>query len=200
MDCLRPPLAESPPGKWHCPICPPLIPQGMFYEPSQATLQQEAEQPVRESSVASSSRSVPYSTKETGNYHGNGKAFPVGELGMEPQDHSSPITMKSRGKHKSYKKGRNRVVQGDSSDDEQPSSTPQTKRMRLRVRSPAPLPRVRLLPPNKGKGKEREDDEPPKGLFDDVLSVDERDTGKTVIELGDKNRFERSRLAAEVSF
>ena len=59
---------------------------------------------------------------------------------------------------------------------------------------------VRLRLPAKGKGKGREvDDGPPKGLFDDILGPEDRDTTKTTVEFGDKQRFERSRVAAEVS-
>jgi hypothetical protein len=59
---------------------------------------------------------------------------------------------------------------------------------------------VRLRLPAKNKGKGREDDDgPQKGLFDDILGADDRDTTKTTVEFGDKQRFERSRLVAEVS-
>ncbi|KAF9048533.1 acyl-CoA N-acyltransferase [Panaeolus papilionaceus] len=80
------------------------------------------------------------------------------------------------------------------------------KRKRV-VREPSPpappLPRVRLrLPPQRGKGKEKEVDEEaevPHGLFDEILSVEDRDTTKTTIGNQDKLLFERSRIAAEVS-
>ena len=61
---------------------------------------------------------------------------------------------------------------------------------------------VRLRLPAQGKGKEREDssdDEPVKGLFDEILTPEDRDTSRTGIIHGDKLRFERSRQAAEVS-
>jgi hypothetical protein len=60
---------------------------------------------------------------------------------------------------------------------------------------------VRLRLPVQGKGKEREDstdDELSKGLFDDMLTPEDRDTSKTAITQADKLRFERSRQAAEV--
>ena len=61
---------------------------------------------------------------------------------------------------------------------------------------------VRLRLPALGKGKEREessDEEPPKGLFDDILTPEDRDTSKTAITQADKLRFERSRQTTEVS-
>jgi histone acetyltransferase MYST4 len=60
---------------------------------------------------------------------------------------------------------------------------------------------VRLRLPVQGKGKEKEessDDELAKGIFDDILNPDDRDTSRTVITPGDKLKFERSRQAAEV--
>jgi hypothetical protein len=62
---------------------------------------------------------------------------------------------------------------------------------------------VRLRLPVQGKGKEKEessDEEPTVGLFDEMLTPEDRDTSKTIITQGDKLRFERSRQAAEVSF
>jgi len=61
---------------------------------------------------------------------------------------------------------------------------------------------VRLRLPALGKGKEREessDEEPAKGLFDDILTPEDRDTSRTTIIQADKLRFERSRQGAEVS-
>ena len=49
--------------------------------------------------------------------------------------------------------------------------------------------------------KARDDDpsDPPKGMFDDILSPEDRDTAETSILPADKHRFEKSRLAADVS-
>jgi hypothetical protein len=61
---------------------------------------------------------------------------------------------------------------------------------------------VRLRLPAQGKGKEKEDssdEEPLKGLFDDILTPEDRDTSRTAISHADKFKFERSRQAAEVS-
>jgi hypothetical protein len=61
---------------------------------------------------------------------------------------------------------------------------------------------VRLRLPAQGKGKEREessDEEPSRGLFDEILTPEDRDTSRTAIIHADKLRFERCRQAAEVS-
>lgn len=67
--------------------------------------------------------------------------------------------------------------------------------------SPAPIPRVRLRLPttrNGTKGKEKEEQEELSGMFDGILSVEDRDTSKTTITNHDKQLFERSRVEAEV--
>ena len=58
-----------------------------------------------------------------------------------------------------------------------------------------PLPNV-----DKGKGKEREQeaDEAQKGMFDDLLSREDRDTTLTAITEADKLRIEKSRISVEV--
>lgn len=85
------------------------------------------------------------------------------------------------------------------------------KRMRLNVRSPSPplqrqagpgRPRVMVrlrVTQNKGKGRDEDEDEDMrKGIFDDVLNEKERDTAKTSILSGDKEKFEKARISAEV--
>jgi hypothetical protein len=60
---------------------------------------------------------------------------------------------------------------------------------------------VRLRLPAQGKGKEKEessDEELSRGLFDDILTPEDRDTSRTAIIHADKLRFDRSRQAAEV--
>ena len=60
--------------------------------------------------------------------------------------------------------------------------------------------RLRLPPQGKGKGKEEpEDDEGHVGMFDELLDEDDRDTFKTNIATRDKERFEKSRVVADVS-
>lgn len=182
----------------------------------------------REASVASSSRSALQTSqselkggaKSRRPTLGRGKAKPKVVMASEDDeeddsdddagegaaDENTPIVSRSRARPKSTKKGkaRHEPIDESSEIEEMPSSPikqQQRKRKRPREYSPPQvhLPRVRLrLPTQKGKGKEREEDEPPHGLFDDILSVDERDTTKTTINKTDKFYFERSRVAAEV--
>lgn len=180
----------------------------------------------REASVASSSRSaletpqieLKGGTKGKRPTLGKGKAKPKvvmvseddeedsdDDAGEGAADEITTIVSRSRARPKSTKKGkaRHEPIDESSEVEEMPSSPiKQQQRKRKRPReSPPPqvhLPRVRLrLPTQKGKGKEREEDEPPYGLFDDILSIDERDTTKTTINKTDKFYFERSRVAAE---
>jgi hypothetical protein len=174
MECLQPPLSESPPGKWHCPLCPPLDPNAILYPDPEH----------QASSTTSSSRL---------HDKGKGKA-----LSMDDDDESededevaaSIVHSKAEQKHKRRK--------SDGGDGQRPR-----KKAKLRARSLSPLARprmfVRLRLPAKGKGRDREDDEGRKGIFDDILGVAERDTGRTTVEHADKQRFERSRLSAEAN-
>jgi hypothetical protein len=194
MDCLRPPLSESPPGKWHCPMCPPLDANAMLY--SETQLDPNA-LPFRDSSVASSSRSVPrYKNK------GKGRAIFTDESEADLDAQESPSAVKGRAKQKYSRKGKARAISDDDDDDELPVRR-QPKKVRMRVRSPSPPPYprmvVRLRLPGRGKGKDREEEESRKGMFDDILGVEERDTSKTTVIWADKQRFERSRLLADVS-
>lgn len=198
MDCLQPPIEESPPGRWHCPMCPPLIegPDGMeYYPPNQDASVPEDEDEVQEVAGPSTSRPANANKRK-----GKQKALFTDDSdeNVDEEDGDSSVATKNRRRRKSTKKGRRR----QDSDDEEPSSPLLPKRSRIRASSPVtPRPRmvVRLRLPPKGKGKEREDDDgPPKGLFDDILGVDDRDTTKTNVDSVDKQRYEKSRLAAEV--
>ena len=203
MDCLRPPLEDSPPGRWHCPMCPQLVqgPDGMEYYPSPDQETQLLEDDEPEESMDPSS-SQPHAN--TYNRKGKQKAVPTddsdSDMDMdEGADGDSLVAPKSK-RRKPYKKTRGKG--GQNSGDDEVSSTAPGKRPRIHVTSPvASRPRmvVRLRLPPKGKGKGREDDDSQKGLFDDILGVDDRDTTKTAVEFGDKQRFEKSRLVTEVS-
>jgi hypothetical protein len=194
MDCLQPPLSESPPGKWHCPICPPLDENGMLYsEPMHPT----EELRPRDSSVASSSRSIPrYKNK------GKGRAIFTDESEVDLDVQEVPSAIKIRARQRHGRKGKARAIPDEDEDeyDESPVRPP-SKKVKMRIRSPSPPSRprvvVRLRLPGRGKGKEREEEER-KGMFDDILGVEERDTSKTNVVWGDKQRFERSRLLADV--
>jgi hypothetical protein len=198
MDCLQPPLEDSPPGRWHCPMCPPLVegPDGMeYYRECEPMEEDEPE----ESMDPSSSRSHPYKRKGKQKIIATDDSDSDVEMGED--DGGGSVVHQSRRRKKPYNKSRARGRR--NSDDEEASSPTSSKRPRLRVTSPVtPRPRmvVRIRLPAKGKGKGREDSPGTQnGLFDDILGVDDRDTAKTTVELLDKQRFEKSRLIAEVS-
>jgi hypothetical protein len=144
--------------------------------------------------------------KGKGKGKGKAKAIATDESELEEVDveiGDTPKVTRPRGRPKSIKKAA-QLKDVHYTDEEPPASSPprQPKRARVRERSPVapPLPRVRLrLPSHKARGKEREEDEP-KGFFDDILTPEERDTTKTTITNMDKQRFERSRILAEVSY
>lgn len=173
MDCLEPPIAESPPVRWHCPICPP-VEEG--YIPEDSPLVQIDGSSTGDGSLA------PSSSRK----NGKGRAASDDDSDEEPTH-----VIKSSPKKK--RKPNKAVIKYHSDEDVRPT---QQKRRKLKSFSHASPPSrgmtIRLRLPGRGKEEER------KGLFDDILSTEERDTVKTAIEEKDKHRFERSRAAAEV--
>lgn len=142
----------------------------------------------------------------------------VGEDGIEgaaPVLNSRSRTKSSRtNRRKGKAPVRSRPPERDEARASPPPSRPR-KRVRTTIRSPSPQENnrpkmvVRLkLPPgkDKGKGKARADDigtdddnfGSRKGMFDDFLSSEERDTSKTNVLNSDRDRFERSRIVADV--
>ncbi|KAI0768106.1 hypothetical protein BD413DRAFT_480173 [Trametes elegans] len=209
MSCFNPPLREEPEGSWFCPYCPRAgesgpAPNGHEYAAAQSPEMQEIpppDVPVRESSVASSSHHpVPSDAPE----------YPLttdaSEMEGDPVD---PTPQRRKGKTKKSRKGKD-VSRDEEGDQGAGPSTPlpTVRRLRIRVNSPPPqpaeseTPTIRLRVPARGKGKAREDGPPPeeaeRGLFDDILSVEDRDVRETTIKDHDVQRFERSRLLAEV--
>ena len=223
MDCVDPPFQDPPEGKWHCPICPPIPPEGQQFcpnshfpgrhfpdQPQDTQLTPAAD---REPSVASSSRSIaevgtpapPFRSKRNKKSMGRSKkrapkptAISDGSDNDDPVDVETMMTLtRTRVRVPTTKsasaKGR---VRATSPDEVLP--TPSRKRKRQREPSPA---KVRLrIPAQRGrKGKEREEDEAPRGMFDDILTPEERNTSNTTPLNTDKIMFERSRQIAEVS-
>jgi hypothetical protein len=192
MDCLQPPLNESPPGKWHCPMCPPLDFQ---FAQSDTPEQDPTCEHLREMSIASTSYSHEVPAASFNKRKGKSNFMFTDESEVD-----SPVSKKiGRGK-KLKGKGYTRMSDTDR-DEVLTHGTRSVKRMKLKVTTPPP-PRmvVRLrLPANKGKGKEREEEESlQKDIFEDILTLEDRDTTRTVIEASDKSRYEKSRTAAEV--
>jgi len=212
MDCLQPPLEEAPTGKWHCPMCPPL-PLPAFFQPQlPPELQAEPHpeihsntdqgspsnfQPIRASSVASTSYSHEPQTRAASSRKGKGKAIFTDESEIE-----SPLTRRQRRAMKESR-GRGRTSETEEEEPEIDSTPRAVKRMKLKLGTrPPPQSRVvvRLKLPPKSKGKEREEEESPrKDVFEDLLSAEDRDTSKTLIDTSDKARYEKSRTQAEVN-
>ena len=211
MDCLRPPLEEAPKGKWHCPICPPLSFSDIFQSVPPPGIQVEFQsevyattdhgspssfQPIRASSVASTSYSHEPQTRATSTRRGKGKATFTDESEIE-----SPLTRRQL-RLMNNGKGKTRMSETEEEEPD-PDPTPKgVKRMKLRLGTQLQTPSrmvVRLKLPPMSKGKEREEEEPPgKDIFEDLLSAEDRDTSKTMVETSDKSKFEKSRTKAEV--
>ena len=192
MDCLTPPLQDSPPGKWHCPSCT-HNPSGICEAVPQTPLGEDPSQveQSRESSVASTSSSEVLQPRPPRRGKRRAVTPNISERNIDISE--SPFLPRGRMRISARK-----VVVHSSP----------IKRPQLKITPPRPPespPRrmvVRLRLPAQGKGKEREDssdEEPLKGLFDDILTPEDRDTSRTAISHGDKLRFDRCRQAAEVS-
>ncbi|TFY75592.1 hypothetical protein EWM64_g8421, partial [Hericium alpestre] len=212
MDCLNPPIEESPPGKWHCPICSGM-PSGLCgpseeQRESQVPSDAETQEDRRESSVASSSRSqlqAPHKSRKK--WKGKHRAVTTdeseldadGEVDVDVDDFDTPVAgPRERSRRKTYASRKKRAAEGASPS---PTATPtSTRGPRLKIKAPKSMI-VRLRLPPQGKGKEKEtdgtSDDEPKGMFDDLLTPEESDTRKTTIASTDVARFEKARDAAE---
>ncbi|KAI9000531.1 hypothetical protein BD414DRAFT_532395 [Trametes punicea] len=203
MSCFSPPFREPPEGRWHCPFCPRVGMQE--HAPEEYSIAQPPEvqemlpllPPLRESSVASSSCHVPQSDPLD---------YPLTTDASEVEEHPRARTPHRKSKSKKSRKGKDIAQDGEADQDAGPSTPlPTIRRLRIRVNSPAPPPEkeqptIRLRVPPRGKGKAREDgthEEAERGLFDDILSVEDRDTRDTSVRESDVQRFERSRMLAE---
>lgn len=193
MDCLTPPLQDSPPGKWHCPSCTHNT-SGICEAAPQAPTEELAPvqhvESFRQSSVTSTSCSEVNPRRPS--KRGKRRAATPSTSERNTDVPESPL----------LPRGRTRTLTRKAMEH-----SPSIKRPQLKITPPRPPdspPRrmvVRLRLPVQGKGKEKEessDEEPTTGLFDDVLTPEDRDTSKTMITQGDKHRFERSRQAAEL--
>jgi hypothetical protein len=152
-------------------------------------------QPVRASSVASTSYSHEPQTRAANNRKGKGKAIFTDESEVE-----SPLTRRQR-RAKNGGKGKARLSETEEEERDHDPTPRAIKRMKLKLGT-QPLPPnrmvVRLKLPPMSKGKEREEEQPRKDIFEDLLPVEDRDTSRTVVDAGDKTRFEKSRSEAEV--
>ncbi|KAH9928673.1 uncharacterized protein B0H18DRAFT_1156648 [Fomitopsis serialis] len=224
MDCLQPPLEEAPPGSWYCPLCEGALAQEAQFPPQPdvhyptkvppaantpfapypapllehpTKLPPEHIAAYRSSSVASSSRLT--------DGRGHDTAGATDESEADANGEATPAASRQKSKKKQRPKGK--TPMHDDPDDEATPSTRSHKRPRVRLATPAqpssPTQKsgtgLRIRLPFRDKGKAREDDssDGPKGMFDDILSPEDRDmTEMTIIGL-DKQRFEKSRVVVE---
>lgn len=207
MDCLRPPLEDAPTGKWYCPMCLSLsLPEFLHAPPPPEIFHPDVHiadrgspsnfQPIRASSIASTSYSHELQTRGASSRKGKGKAIFTDESEVE-----SPLTRSQR--RAKNNKGKTRMSETEEEEPERDFTPRAVKRMKLKLGTqPSPPGRmvVRLKLPPKSKGKEREEEEQPrKDMFEDLLSNEDRDTSGTMVEASDKTRYEKSRTQAEVS-
>lgn len=191
MDCLRPPLEEEPPGRWHCPLCPPfdILPP----DPDSTLAQHDAFpptglDPTGKSDPDGSNSDLPGADPEMDIQVDDSSTDESSDSDSDSDETVSAPAARRPGLVKKKRPARRTTE----------TQTPRpAKRMRIKVRSPPPPLIVRLRLPPKGKGKEREDDME-HNIFEDLLPPAERDTSKTSIDSFDRSRFEKSRLAAEV--
>ncbi|KAF4613588.1 hypothetical protein D9613_007898 [Agrocybe pediades] len=218
MDCVEPPIQDPPEGEWHCPECPPVLPGNIPYPtPYQETkgIPPPASPSAvdREASVASTSRSIipaqPTSSKpkrmRKSTAKGKARLAPKAAVATDQSDHDIPPPetpmVRRRGRPpKGSVRAKPRAPSASSEAERDDLAIRTPRRKRPRESSPPTLSTrmVRLrIPPQKGKGKEKEEEDSPHGLFDDFLSVEDRDTSKTTPTNADKSLFERSRITAE---
>ncbi|KAL7279059.1 hypothetical protein ACG7TL_006895 [Trametes sanguinea] len=204
MSCFRPPFREPPEGRWHCPFCPrvgeplpPPEPYPVAQSPEIQGMPPYLPHP-RESSVASSSRRVT---------HSDVPEYPLTTDASEIEGELADRTPRRKSNLRKSRKGKEVAQEGEADQDAGPSTPlPTVRRLRIRVSSPAPptaendQPTIRLRVPARGKGKARDDgaqEDSERGMFDDILSVEDRDTRDTSIREADIQRFERARVLAE---
>ncbi|GBE88242.1 hypothetical protein SCP_1300570 [Sparassis crispa] len=223
MDCLDPALVETPPGRWHCPLCPPLMPPPVhasasapeYQSPPYDEVDEVIDPQLRQASVASTSHIPDYDHPDHGHptRQAPHEVIVVSEsddsdedVVVEVDNDDPPTTKRSHKKSKSRWKGKGLMLNEPDEADATLSVPRAVKRMRLRLSSPVPpgspakaMPVIRLRLPPRGKGKAREEEpeEPKSGMFDEFLNPEDRDTTSTSITNGDKQRFERSRVTAE---
>ncbi|KAJ3784655.1 hypothetical protein GGU10DRAFT_271005 [Lentinula aff. detonsa] len=196
-SCFDPPV-ETPEGDWFCSECSDDAHlhadvnghYDFFSNKDQTNVDDSTENPMRASKRGKAPKVLQFPVSITDD-----------ELEVNVETRITPLRRTRTKSMQSPKKGKGPAL--DQSDDELVTpTTRQPKRMRIRLQSPvqshANIPKVRLRLTQKGKGKAKErEEEESKGLFDEVLGEDERDTSRTVILQSDKQRFERSRAIAE---
>lgn len=209
MSCFNPPFREPPEGRWLCPCCRPVGSDDLMVDGTEHEQSPEIREisppvpPERELSIASSSHPLP-SSSDTQHFPDHVVTTDASEVEADTVGR----TPRKRTKGRKSRKGKE--VARDEEDEQYPPAItpmPTIRKLRIRVNSPPPqaveneTPTIRLRVPARGKGKAREDgveEALERSLFDDILSVDDRDIRETTIKDGDVSRFDRSRATAEV--
>ncbi|KAG2058506.1 hypothetical protein BDR06DRAFT_1018300 [Suillus hirtellus] len=178
MDCMQPPLEETPPGTWHCPMCPPSL----FPLESDVASTTNSDPQDRDEATAEPDVDVEVDDGDDDSSEDSSES----ESASDDTNTVQAPTPRQRPSQRIKKPPKRRI--------EQPTPRPLK---RIRLRSPATHPLVvRLRIPPKGKGKEREED-PDRNIFEDFLNPADRDMSKTGITDFDRARFDKSCLAAE---
>ena len=227
MDCFDPPIAEMPTGKWYCPGCERDYPQECMNpeqedpqpveQPEQPSVQDLFSSPAQSTSelpVASTSQLPPPSPAKRSHKRKH-RVVSSDEEEVDVESTTLPkrksrLSAKMAASVASTTEQRGKLKASASQISINDESRTHKRRRVATPSSPQPL-RIRL-PPQRNKGKERahfqdddidvegdgEEDEEQKGMFDDILTPEERDTSKTEITPEDTRRFEAARARAEV--
>lgn len=221
MRCLQPPLDVAPEGDWFCPECvpppenyypPPHVVYGTasphipYHAPSPMPPPPQTPAPpspsLRHTSVESSHAPPERPKRQKSRAKiSRRKSKPALAISEDSEEEVDAMVSPARVQRSSRKgKERARVV---VEEEEEPAAPTPARRKRAHVSEKASnaspeksLPRVRLRL-GKKRGAE-EDDLPHKGLFDDILTEQDRDVSSTNIYASDKVRFDRSLRNAEV--
>ncbi|KAI5892790.1 uncharacterized protein SCHCODRAFT_02301541 [Schizophyllum commune H4-8] len=226
MDCFDPPIAEMPTGKWYCPGCERDYPQECVHpeqemtqsveQPEQPSVQDLFSSPAQSTSelpVASTSQLPPPTPAKRSHKRKHRAVVSSDEEEVDVESLTLPkrksrLSAKMAASVASTTEQRGKLKASASQISITDDSRSHKRRRVAAPSSPQPL-RIRL-PPQRNKGKERahfqdddidvegeEDEEEQKGMFDDILTPEERDTSKTEITPEDTRRFEAARTRAE---
>jgi hypothetical protein len=180
-DCLEPPLDGTPEGNWNCPVCPAL-PEKEEYNSEGEEEADEGEvdasgaegeddaTALTESETITQAASTPRRKKKN-------------KIKSKSRPSTSYRTPSSNKKARPLQRGPGRPIGSGNKSSAAPSSQ-QRVTFRLRLGS--------------GRTSKGMVDDEKTSQFEGFLSLEECDTSKTIITVEDKNRFEKSRVSAEV--
>lgn len=228
MDCLKPPLTSTPIGKWACPSCPDVeFPPESAPQPSSSrhpsavtetrvTMSPPAncthnelphlEPPVTRSTGKGKQRMVEPPTddeedvtEEEEEEEGNVSSSP--EADNDTATFSGSVRGRQKVILKPGRRPRKRPPQTSRSQSSKRETLPPmpvtyTKK-RVTLRPPKASLKLKLRIPSK-TGSEPLSSSPKRDAFEDLLTRDEADISHTVLKTDDRDRFERSKVAAEV--